>query len=223
MLVNRVRELLSQGSIWPPIDVELVDAASRGLLRGTVLNAGAGLRDVRHLVDGTLVNQDLRWGPDDIRANIDIFSPLHVIPRQDDAFDAILCIAVLEHVENPEDVVREFRRVLRPGGHVMASVPFLQPEHKVPTDFQRYTQDGLCRLFSHVGFEIISVVPLFSVYHTLHWITYEWLHLRNTTLYKALRLALLPPLAVAARRSTLQSVKLASGFQVIARKPGAAA
>jgi len=183
-----------------------------------VLNAGAGVREVAHLVQGTLVNQDIRWGDGDNRSNIDIFSPLHIIPRDDNYFDTILCIAVLEHVENPEEIVQEFMRVVKPGGHVIASVPFLQPEHKVPTDFQRYTQDGLQRLFVHNGFEIISVKPLFSVYHTLHWVVYEWLHLRDTFVYKALRLILLLPLGILAKRSTLQSAKLASVFQVIARK-----
>ena len=62
--------------------------------------------------------------------------------------------------------------------------------------------------------------PLFSVYHTLHWLVYEWLKLRRTLFYKLLRLLLLPPLVLAARRSTLVSDKVAAAFRVVARKPG---
>jgi SAM-dependent methyltransferase len=87
------------------------------------------------LVDGELISQDITW-PGDERNNIQIYSPLHKIPFESNYFDAILCIAVLEHVENPEEVVPELYRVLKPGGHSILEVPFLQPEHKVPTDFQ---------------------------------------------------------------------------------------
>ena len=204
--------------MWPAIDEELIMAQNRGLLRGLVLNAGAGLRDVSHLVDGELINQDIRW-PNDKRTHIDIFSPLHQIPKPTDFFDTILCIAVLEHVENPDEVVQEFFRVLKPSGYVIASVPFLQPEHKVPTDFQRYTRDGLTRLFSVHGFEVEEVFPLFTVYHTMHWIIYEWLTLRNTLLNKIMRLILLPPLLLLAKGSSIKSDKLASAFQIFARKP----
>lgn len=218
-LINQFRNLTAQSAVWPSLDHELTEAKKEGFLTGEVLNAGAGWRDISHLVEGRLVNQDITWEGDN-RTNIDIFSPIHSIPRPDNFFDNILCIAVLEHVENPEKIIPEFLRVLKPGGHVVASVPFLQPEHKVPTDFQRYTKDGLQRLFSLHGFEIVSVKPIFSVYHTLHWITYEWLHLKDTVLYKILRLLILPLLVFAAKKSSLQSDKLASVFQLVARKSG---
>ncbi len=210
--------LTSQGAVWPPIDHEIDDLKQRGLLHGVVLNAGCGWRDLSHLIDGTLVNQDLRYA-DEKRTNVDIFSPLHEIPRPEGTFDCILCLAVLEHVANPVEVMAELFRVVKPGGVVIASVPFLQPEHKVPTDFQRYTKDGLTLLFVNTGFSVEEVRPLFSVYHTLHWIVYEWLKLRRNLFYKLLRLLLLPPLVLAARRSTLVSDKVASAFRVVARKP----
>jgi SAM-dependent methyltransferase len=211
------RRLTSQGSVWPSIDYELIDLRQRGLLKGMVLNAGCGWRDIRHLVDGTLVNQDISW-PGDTRTNIDILSPLHEIPRPPGTFDCVLCIAVLEHVVNPIEVVNELFRVVKPGGYVIASVPFLQPEHKVPTDFQRYTRDGLTVLFRNAGFEIEEVRPMFTVYHTLHWLVYEWLHIRRTIGFKLLRLLLLPPLVLLAKHSTLVSDKTATCFRLIGRK-----
>jgi hypothetical protein len=65
----------------------------------------------------------------------------------------------------------------------------------------------------------VSCKPLFTVYHTLHWMVYEWLRLRRTLVYIILRLTLLPLLGWLARHSTLQSDKLASAFQIIACKP----
>jgi SAM-dependent methyltransferase len=152
-LLEFLRSLISQSSVWPLIDNELLEAKKMGVLKGTVLNAGAGTRQVSHLIEGVLVNQDIAW-PGEVRTNIHIYSPIHQIPKPACFFDAILCIAVLEHVENPEEILSEFFRVLKPGGHVVASVPFLQPEHKAPTDFQRYTSDGLARLFAQHGFDV---------------------------------------------------------------------
>lgn len=216
--LNKVRHAISQSAVWPSIDYELIKPKELGLLNGKILNAGAGWREVSHLINGELVNQDIYW-PDDSRKNINIYSPIHNIPSVDSVFDTVICIAVLEHVENPDAVISEFFRVLKPGGHVIATVPFLQPEHKIPTDYQRYTKDGLETIFIVNNFEIVSTENLFTVYHTLHWIVFEWLHLCNNLLYKFLRIIILPLLYILSTNSNLKSDKLASAFQVIARKP----
>jgi SAM-dependent methyltransferase len=217
-MLDWIRRWTSQAAIFPQIESELFDIKEQGLLRGTVLNAGCGWRDISHMVEGTLVNLDISW-PEETRTNIDIISPLDNIPRPAGTFDTVICIAVLEHVENPEAVTAEMFRVLKPGGHLVATVPFLQPEHKVPTDFQRYTRDGLSTLVTRHGFVVEEIKPVFSVYHTLHWIVYEWLHIKSSVAYKVLRVLLLPPLALLAKKSSVVSDKVASGFRVIARKP----
>jgi SAM-dependent methyltransferase len=200
---------------FPAIDVDLEEF--RPLLKGRVLNAGAGTRKVSHLIDGELINQDLTW-PGDDRPDIQIYSPLHVIPVADDHFDAILCIAVLEHVANPEEVMAEMFRVLKPGGHIVLEVPFLQPEHKVPTDFQRYTRDGLELLVQRHGFRLLRTKGLFTVYHTLYWQAHIWLHTKRSAFYLLGRLLLLPLLLRRARRSTTYNERLATGYQILAAK-----
>ena len=231
-MLNWARRWVSQGIVWPDIDYELIDVKERGLLRGVVLNAGSGWRDISHLVEGTLINQDITW-PNDSRTNVHIFSPLHDIPQPSHSFDTVICIAVLEHVENPEEVTAEMFRVLKQDGYLIAAVPFLQPEHKAPTDFQRYTRDGLAALMGRHGFIVEEIKPLFSLYHTLHWITYECLHVNNSFIWKVLRVLLLPPLAMLARKSDMAtrgrtelvplwsvpvSDRVATAFRVIAKK-----
>lgn len=217
MALKRVYDVLvpSELAVFPEIDIDLEE--HRSILKGKVLNAGAGWRDVSHLVEGELVNQDITYDGDE-RTNIQIQSPLHHIPVESDYFDTILCIAVLEHVENPEEVVPELYRVLKPGGHLILEVPFLQPEHKVPTDFQRYTKDGLVRLVAHHGFRVEGIKGLFTVYHTLYWQVFIWLHLKKNILYLLMRVMLLRPLLWTARRSRTYSDRLATGFQLIAVK-----
>ena len=209
------RHVPGEIACFPPIDVDLEEF--RPLLRGRVLNAGAGSREISHLVSGELVNQDISW-PGDDRSNIQIYSPLHIIPVADDHFDAILCIAVLEHVENPEEVMAELYRVLKPGGHLVLEVPFLQPEHKVPTDFQRYTRDGLERVVMKHGFRLVRTKGLFTVYHTLYWQAHIWLHTKRSLFYLLGRIVLLPLLLRRARRSRTYNDRMATGYQILATK-----
>ena len=217
-MLRSFKQLAQQQGIWGSIEEELLPAKERGLLRGKVLNSGAGRRDISSFIEGELINQDIRWENED-RSNIQIYSSADSIPVEDACFDTVLSIAVLEHVRNPIAVVAEYLRVLRPGGYVVATVPFLQPEHKIPTDFQRWTRDGLEVLFRDAGFRDEEIRPAFTVYHTLHWILYEATTLKRGLRAKIIRYLLLPPLGHLAKTSKRKSDVLASAFHVIARKP----
>jgi SAM-dependent methyltransferase len=45
------------------------------------------------------------------------------LPYEDSSFDYIVCVEGLEHIENPHQAGREFQRILRPGGHLIVSIP----------------------------------------------------------------------------------------------------
>jgi SAM-dependent methyltransferase len=78
----------------------------------------------------------------------------HQIPLPDASVDAVVIQAVLEHVLDPQGVVAEIRRVLRPAGLVYAETPFLQQVHAGAYDFTRFTASGHRWLFR--GFEEID-------------------------------------------------------------------
>lgn len=203
---------------WPSIKDEM--RPWQHLLKGKVLNAGAGDRDLSPLVDGELVNQDIPGGLHN--KNIHILSPLSAIPRPDGFFDCVVCNAVLEHVDNPADVLKEFHRVLTPGGHLYLTVPFMQPEHLDPTDYQRYTRDGLRLMAERAGFTVITVEALHNVYIALGWFVYTWLSAKNTLVYKVLRKVLFPLLRHKSRHSTTQVPGMASAHRLIGIKKGVA-
>lgn len=72
---------------------------------------------------------------------------------EDEAFDVIFMIEVLEHVQSPKRAVAELRRVLKEGGVLLLSTPFVFGVHDAPHDFFRYTRHGLellLRDFGHV-------------------------------------------------------------------------
>jgi SAM-dependent methyltransferase len=171
-VLGRLRPRGGADKAFPSLEAELLDYEH--LFSGRVLNAGAGHRDLSPLVEGEVVNQDIE-GP------ADIVSTIHAIPVEDASFDAVICNAVLEHLYDPEAAVRELHRVLRPGGTVYMAVSFMQPEHLVPTDSQRYTHDGLRELCERLGFDVVDVTGIHSAETTLAWVTYEWLR-RETRL-----------------------------------------
>jgi ubiquinone/menaquinone biosynthesis C-methylase UbiE len=211
---RRIIDYYKEAAVWPTLEEELGDY--RQYLKGKVLNAGAGDRDLSPFVDGELFNQDLPHGWHN--ENIQIHSPLHEIPVEDEFFDVVFCNAVLEHVENPVEIVEEFRRVLKKGGHLYLCVPFMQPEHLDPGDFQRYTQDGLKKLVTDRGFDVLRAEGVHNVYHTLAWVTNDWLRSRRTVPYILLRLVLNPLLKFMCKHSKAYVHTIASGYRVLALK-----
>ena len=108
-------------------------------------------------------------------SNVDVIGDGHQLPFHDNAFDAIISEAVLEHVLEPKQVVAEIYRVLKPGGYVCAAVPFLQGFHASPHDYQRYTVPGFNHLFS--AFMKIESGACAGPTASLHWIFREYVGL----------------------------------------------
>lgn len=91
----------------------------------------------------------------------DILGDIKDIPLADNSVDAIICRAVLEHVDDPFKAVAEMYRVLKPGGRCLVSLPFLYPYHAEKGyygDFYRYTADGVRYMFRNFSrIEIINI------------------------------------------------------------------
>lgn len=140
---------------------------------GKVLNAGCGNRDLGDILRGfgagEIVNYDIDSEiPGAVRGS------LLQTPFADGEFDTIICNAVLEHVPEIDRVMRELTRVLKPGGYFVAAVPYLQPYHRNPTDFRRYTSEGLEEIGRLHGLRTVEILPLHSIAQTLGWIAWEW-------------------------------------------------
>ncbi len=155
-----------------PTREKWVEAEMRSLPTGSrLLDAGAGecqfRRFCEHLqyvsqdfaqYDGSGDRSGLQTGKWDT-SQIDLICDIVNIPEPDQSFDAILCTEVLEHLPEPQLALKEFARLLRPGGRLIMTAPFMSLTHFAPyhfaTGFNRYFY--LHHLEKH-GFTDIEII-----------------------------------------------------------------
>jgi SAM-dependent methyltransferase len=87
---------------------------------------------------------------------VDVFYDGKTIPFEDAHFDAIFTSEVFEHVFDIDEIIPEIKRVLKPGGKMLVTVPFAWNEHEVPNDFGRYTSFGIQHLLHKHGFKVLN-------------------------------------------------------------------
>ena len=102
-----------------------------------------------------------------VTANIDknydcdlIFDIEKKFPLDSESYDAAVCLNVLEHIFNFQNVFAETQRVLKSGSIFIFSTPFIYQIHGSPDDFFRYTESALVRLLKESGFKEIKVIKL---------------------------------------------------------------
>lgn len=154
-------------------------------LTGHLLNAGCGSRDVSFLNAEKVTRYDLQSNDPGV-----ILGPLESMPFNDATFDSVLCNAVLEHVASPRQSIRELARVVKPGGYLVVSIPFLQPFHPSPEDYTRYTKEGLALLGREAGLEVVEILPVHSIAQTLGWILWAYAQERGGFLRRAVSFVL---------------------------------
>jgi SAM-dependent methyltransferase len=156
--------------------------------------------------------------------NVDVVTDLRRLPLADASLAGGISIAVLEHVPDPAAHIAEMHRVLRPGGRMLVFVPFMQPFHASPYDFQRYTQVGLREQFG--AFEVLSVKVGAGPTSGMLWVLQEWLAMLLSFGSRRLYRAILPLTWVLSPLKLLDlllihhpmAAQAASGFVIEVRK-----
>jgi len=92
------------------------------------------------------------------QSNVDVFANLcEKLPFDDCYADVVVSFQVMEHLPEPDFFLSECYRILRPGGKLFITVPFMWHVHEAPYDYFRYTRYGLEYLLSKNGFVDIQI------------------------------------------------------------------
>lgn len=197
-------------------------------LSGSLLDVGCGEKPYRRWLPGVTdhVGLDVVGGP-----HVDhVVEPGAVWPLPDAYFDAVLCTQVLEHAEDPDHVLSEIGRVLRPGGVLVLSLPFIYNEHGAPHDYRRFSAHGV-RLLLRDGYEDLRLKTEGGIGSTMAVLALNWIDAQMTR-SRGLRLAkgalfplwLLVSLAVNLAGVVIDRLDTTGGFYnnvfVVARRHG---
>jgi SAM-dependent methyltransferase len=134
------------------LDVDLEDIKMH--MMGKVLEIGAGKAGrrgdfqppIREAKQWTFLNLSRKVQPD-IQADVSF------LPFPPQRFETVVCLEVMEYVLNPNQALIEIGRILKVGGILVLSVPFM---HRQDTegDYWRFTQSGICYLLEKNGFQV---------------------------------------------------------------------
>ncbi len=128
----------------------------------TVIDFGCGSQPYRRYFTNvsSYIRMDIEVsGHDHARLNslVDVYYDGATWPFETGSIDNIFSSETFEHVFNLPENLAEMRRVLKPGGKLLATIPFAFPEHEQPYDFARYTEFGMRHLLEKAGFDQIEI------------------------------------------------------------------
>jgi SAM-dependent methyltransferase len=132
---------------------------------GTLLDLGCGPRPYFKLYAPYFyktIGADLPHSPFP-KENIDIYCSATSVPLDDNSVDAVLSTEVMHDISEPREMLKEVNRILKPGGQIILTTPFVVPTVDGVYDHYRYTEQGLRYLLTSENFEINSIAPVSDV------------------------------------------------------------
>jgi SAM-dependent methyltransferase len=159
--VNAIQH--SEHHISNPLTEEAVRIINRA--RGRVLNLSAGGTSKRY---PNVIEVEYS-----IFRNTDIVADAHNLPFGDEVFDAVVCLNAFEHYREPDVVMKNIHRILKPGGKLYLHTAFLQPLHEPPYHYFNCTEFGLAQWLQNFNIEAIQVSDNFNPVHSFSWLASE--------------------------------------------------
>jgi SAM-dependent methyltransferase len=128
------------------------------LMHGRLLDVGCGSKPYQELFSFATSYVGLEFDSPSNRVykRADYFYDGNTFPFDAMSYDGVICNQVLEHVFNPDQFLREIARVLKSGGNLLLTVPFVWDEHEQPWDYARYSSFGLRSLLERNGFVLVE-------------------------------------------------------------------
>ena len=134
----------------------------RRFATGNVLDIGCSRRWVEAHVSPLCNYIGLDYPPTGLAmydSRPDVYADACELPFANESMDTVVLFETLEHVARPADAISEIARVLKPGGCLLLTMPFLYPLHDEPFDYTRFTSHGLRKELERAGLSISHIEP----------------------------------------------------------------
>jgi SAM-dependent methyltransferase len=136
--------------------------------RGVFLDYGCGGQPYRELFASRI---ERYIGADIVpAANITpdiVFAPGEPLPLPGASVDTILSTQVLEHVADYQAYLEDCRRLLKPQGYLIITIPMQWRHHEAPADYWRFTRYGISHVLQQHAFGVENITPCGGVYALL--------------------------------------------------------
>jgi SAM-dependent methyltransferase len=124
-------------------------------IRGKTLDVGCGRKPYESLFPSSeYIGLEIDTPENRKNKKADVYYDGNRFPFANAEFDSVVINEVFEHVFRPDDFLSEVRRVLKPGGALLMTVPFVWDEHETPSDYARYSSYGLSAILGKHGFRV---------------------------------------------------------------------
>lgn len=145
------------------------------------------------------------------------------LPFSNETYDAVVLNNTLEHIYHAQELVKESVRVLKKGGKIIITIPFLFPEHPSPHDYWRFTGESMQKMLEDNGVSGVNIKPLgigvFTVcYHFIERLLPEPLRVVTYVLRPLVRLLDATTYSIRKKESKQKREQYALGYFVIGIK-----
>lgn len=135
----------------------------------TLLDVGGGdgqYKEVLSEITEKYLNLEIKKS-----ANVDLVGSVYKIPLKNNSVDVVTLFMVLEHLAEPLEALKDCHRVLKPNGYLALTTVQYWHTHNYPSDYFRYTKQGLIYLCSKAGFKVKKIWsqggPFLVIFHAI--------------------------------------------------------
>lgn len=163
---------------------ELLNMLAPQYCRGKLVDVGAGRGKYKEIFQPYITeyvgvddfSSDYQYRNREDKKFVHVQADAAHLPFVDGSFDTAVCTKVLEHVPDPQAVVSEIARVLKPGGYCLLSSDWFTPYHREPNDYWRFSEQGYRVLSDKAGLKWIAAHQqggIFVAYNYMFWRSLE--------------------------------------------------